>query len=109
MLNQFVVVGRIVNDLEIEKNGEKVTTSVKIAVPRSYKNINGEYDTDFLNIKLWNGVAENTVNYCKKGDLIGAKGRVQSENNSMELIADKITFLSSKKYEEVEEEEEEEE
>ncbi|MDD4644153.1 MAG: single-stranded DNA-binding protein, partial [Bacilli bacterium] len=77
-----------------------------VAVPRSYKNTNGEYETDFINCILWAGVAQNTTEYCKKGDLLGIKGRIQTrkiEDNPekpiyvTELIAEKITFLSSKK------------
>ena len=48
MLNQSVIVGRVVRDPELKEteNGNKVT-NLTLAVPRSYKNINGEYDTDF--------------------------------------------------------------
>lgn len=49
MLNQTVLVGRLVKDPELREtdNGNKVT-NITLAVPRSYKNINGEYDTDFI-------------------------------------------------------------
>lgn len=48
MLNQTVLVGRLVSDPELREteNGNKVT-NVTLAVPRSFKNVNGEYDTDF--------------------------------------------------------------
>ncbi len=48
MLNQSVIVGRVVRDPELKEteNGNKVT-NLTLAVPRSYKNVNGEYDTDF--------------------------------------------------------------
>lgn len=109
MLNQFVIVGRLVRDPELHEteNGKKVTT-ITVAVPRSYKNSNGEYETDFVNCVLWAGVAQNTTEYCKKGDLLGVKGRVQTRTVEKEekpvylteMIAEKITFLSSKKNEE---------
>jgi single-strand DNA-binding protein len=106
MLNQFVLVGRLVKDPELHEtdNGKKVST-ITLAVPRSYKNSNGEYETDFIRCILWAGVAQNTTEYCKKGDLLGVKGRVQTrtvekeEEKSIhltEMIAEKITFLSSK-------------
>lgn len=106
MLNNTVVVGRIVRDPELKEteNGKKVT-NITLAVPRSYKNIDGEYETDFIPCVLWSGIAENTVNYCKTGDLVGVKGRVQSRTYEIdetkhyvvELVAEKVTFLSSKK------------
>ena len=107
MLNQTVIVGRLVRDPELyeTENGNKVT-NITLAVPRSYKNVNGEYDTDFVPCVLWKGVAENTVEYCSKGDLLGVKGHVQTRDievdedvkrKLVEIVAEKVTFLSSKK------------
>ncbi len=106
MLNQSVIVGRLVKDPELHEteNGHKVT-SITLAVPRSYKNMDGEYDTDFISCTLWKGIAENASEYCHKGDLLGVKGRLQTRNieeednkkTVMELVAEKVTYLSSKK------------
>lgn len=107
MLNQTVIVGRLVKDPELyqTENGNNVT-SITLAVPRSYKNSNGEYDTDFISCVLWKGIAENAVEYCHKGDLLGVKGRIQSrsieidEDNKrqiVEVVAEKVTYLSSAK------------
>ena len=81
MLNQTVIVGRLVRDPELyeTENGNKVT-NITLAVPRSYKNVNGEYDTDFVPCVLWKGVAENTVEYCRKGDFLGVKSHVQTRD-----------------------------
>ncbi len=106
MLNQAILVGRIVYEPELREteNGNKIA-NVTLAVPRSFKNANGEYETDFISCVLWKGVAENTVEYCRKGDLVGVKGRIQTrvaelEDNQkkqfVEVVAEKVTFLSSK-------------
>lgn len=109
MLNQIVLVGRLVNGVEIEKEGDKNVAIMSLAIPRSYKNENGEYDTDFIDCILWNAIAENTSEYCRKGDIVGVKGRVQSRTiekedgtkaNKIEIVAEKVTFLSSKKSDE---------
>ena len=110
MLNQIVIVGRLVRDPELRQTeGGKKVTNITLAVPRSFKNINGEYDTDFISCVLWKGVAESTVEYCKKGDLVGIKGRIQTRDVELEdethkkyveVIAEKVTFLSSKKADE---------
>lgn len=104
MLNQVVLVGRLVKnpELQVTDNGKKVTT-ITLAVPRGYKNINGEYDTDFLDCTLWTNIAENTTEYCKSGDMIGVKGRIQTrvietedgKRKKTEIVADKISFLAS--------------
>lgn len=105
MLNQMVVVGRLVSDPELKEleSGKKVS-NLTLAVPRSYKNAEGEYDTDFVDCVLWSTVAENTAEYCRKGDLIGIKGRVETDlyekdgekHKSTKIVAEKVTFLSSK-------------
>ena len=108
MLNQAVLVGRIVREPELKETEKVNVTNITLAVPRSFKNQNGEYDTDFISCVLWKGVAENTVEYCKKGDLVGIKGRIQtrdveledeSHKKYVEVVAEKVTFLSSKRQE----------
>lgn len=106
MLNQSVIIGRLVKDPELYEtgNGNKVT-NITLAVPRSYKNVDGEYETDFISCTLWKGIAENATQYCRKGDLLGVKGRLQSRvveedeinKTVMEFVAEKVTYLSSKK------------
>lgn len=88
MLNQVVAVGRIYS---IE-NGELV-----MAVPRSFKNENGEYDTDYIDVRLSKSIEDNVSTYCEVGDLVGVRGRLESSINKMSVVADKVTFLSSRK------------
>ena len=112
MLNQIVIVGRLTQDPQIKELEEgRKASYITLAVPRSYKNADGVYETDFIECTLWNAIAENTVEYCKKGDLVGVKGRLQTnvvENEDgtktkyTDVIAEKITFLSSKKQDEEE-------
>ena len=107
MLNEVALVGRLTKDPEItDLEGGKKLASVVIAVPRMYKNSSGLYDTDYIRVTLWNGIALNTQEYCRCGDLIGIKGRIQVNNyvdaegknhSLLEIIAEKISFLSSKK------------
>ena len=97
MLNQVIAVGRLTKEVEIEKIDEKEISKITIAVPRSYKNLEGQYDTDFITCTLHQPIAGNTAEYCKKGDILGIKGRIQSDGDKMEIIAEKVTFLSSKK------------
>ena len=106
MNNTMFAVGRLTEDPKIEKtpNG-RVVSNITIAVPRTYKNENGEYDTDFLDCVFWGEIANNATKYCKKGDLVGVRGRL--ENNTFEvdgqnhkvskIIANKISFLSTRK------------
>ena len=106
MLNQVVIVGRLVKNPELKEteNGKKMTY-ITLAVPRSYKNQDGEYDTDFVDCILWTPIAESTTEYCHKGDLLGVKGRLQTSSYEkdgekkykLDVIAEKVTFLTTKK------------
>ena len=97
MNNMICLVGRLVSDPEINetKNGNKVT-NITLAVPRSYKNEEGIYETDFIPVRLWKGIAESTTEWCHKGDLIGVKGRLARLScEDLTIVAEKISFLAS--------------
>ena len=102
-----MLVGRLVKDPEVTKleNGKQYSY-ITVAIPRSFKNSEGVYETDFINCILWDMVAKNTAEYCKTGNILGIKGRIQSrtvENSDgtkkyfTDVIAEKVTFLSSNK------------
>ena len=110
MLNSVNIVGRLVQnpELKIDENGKKYSIIV-LAVPRSYKNEEGYYDTDFIDILLKNVVAINTCEYCRKGDAIGVVGRIENrfeEDKEKEesrkityVVADRVSFISACKKE----------
>ena len=104
MLNQVVLVGRLTRDIVVNKSDKGINVAtISLAIPRSFKNSEGLYDTDFVDCVAFDSIASNTSEYCKKGDIVGVKGRVQSrtienegkKENIMDIICEKITFLSS--------------
>lgn len=114
-MNQVVIVGRLTKDPEVKEleDGKKVS-NMTLAVQRSFKNEEGIYEADFINVNLWNGIAQNTAEYCKKGDIVGVKGRLQTSTYEdkesgdnkfrLDVVAEKVTFLSSKTKDEPESE-----
>jgi len=53
---------------------------------------------------LWSGIAEATVDYCKKGSIVGIKARIAQKDFMIdnkkvlsypEIIVEKITFISN--------------
>lgn len=107
MHNLIYLIGRLTKDPEkVKLESGKTVTTITVAVNRNFKNPDGIYDVDYIRCTLWNGIAESTCEYTQKGDLIGVKGRIQNNNYvdadnnkkySYEIIADKVSFLSSKK------------
>lgn len=108
-MNNVLLVGRLATEPKLEELQEdKKRMVIDIAVPRTFKNIEGLYETDFIRCVLWNGIAKNASQYCKIGDIIGIKGRIQvrsyedSESNKKyitEVIAQSLSFIASKKEE----------
>ena len=106
MLNQIILVGRLTKEVEIEEKENFKVAKINLAIPRSFKNSEGLYDTDFVQCIAFDNIGTNTKEYCNKGDIIGVKGRIQTRNIEkeggtkeyvMEIIAEKVTFLSSRK------------
>lgn len=108
MLNSVALVGRLTKDPEVKinKKTKKSRCFITLAVSRSYKNADGEYDADFIDVTVWDQMADNLAEYCHKGDLIGLRGRIETssyddENGEMKkstvVIAEKITYLTNKK------------
>ena len=110
MLNQVVLVGRLTSDPVIKEVQNNKVSNITLAVPRSYKNVSGEYETDFINCTLWQGIASNAKEYCKKGDIVGIRGRLEvniyekdeDKKYITNVIVEKLSFLSSNKPKEAE-------
>lgn len=94
MLNQVVLVGRLSNDIEIKENKKEL--DIVLSVTRRFKNSNEIYETDFITCKVYFDMANHVSEHCKKGDIIGVRGHLQVIDNTMVVIADKISFLTSK-------------
>lgn len=105
MYNYVFLVGRLVRDLEVRKteSGHEVAT-MTLAVSRPFKNPQtNQYETDFLNVSLWEPVVNNVAEYSHKGDLLALKGRIQVRKEehdgkniyTQQIVAERVIFLSS--------------
>lgn len=112
MINTLTVVGRLVSDPKIIETKNKKKAIITISVPRNFKDLNGIYKTDVIDCVIWAGGVQQVCELCKKGDLIGVKGRIQSSvtiddgttydetlKNELTIVAEKVTFLASRKEE----------
>ena len=105
-MNHVGLVGRVTKHPVLrELAGGKVQTSFSLAINRTYKNQNGEVDTDFVLCIAWGRLAETIVNHCGKGSLIGVSGRIQSRNYDKEdgtrvflteIVAEDVRFYQLK-------------
>ena len=60
MMNQVVMIGRIVKEPELKETEKGNLCNLTLAVARPYKNEEGVYETDFVDVTLWKSIAENT-------------------------------------------------
>ena len=101
MLNSVVLVGKIFDiSILIKDEYRKYMRKVTIAVPKPNLNKDGVEEVDLIECTLYGNIAENTAELCKKGDVIGVRGRIEKKFNENIVIAEKLTFLSTNKEEE---------
>lgn len=77
-MNNTYFIGRLVTDPELREteSGKKVV-NVTVAVPRSYKNKDGNYDADFIDCAFWDHNAEY-VSKMSKGNELAVQGRTET-------------------------------
>lgn len=104
MLNSVILIGRLAQDIKVKEvlDGKTVTT-MTLAVMRPFKNYDGQYDTDFIKISLWDTIAKQAYEHLTKGQLVAVHGRLQvnqipyiddKKMNIIEMIGEKLVFLS---------------
>lgn len=97
MLNQFYTVGRMMSDVIMIDNKR---ANVKLSVPSPIKNEDGDYECNTVEFLITGKMIDIISKNCKKGDLLGVKGFLTSQEIDgvmlPTLMTEKVTFLSSK-------------
>lgn len=104
-MNKAILIGNLTREPETRTtpNGIAVTTFT-VAVQRRFKQ-DGQQQADFLNVVTWRALAENCGKYLSKGSKVGVVGRIETRNYEdkngikryvTEIVADEVSFLSSK-------------
>ena len=86
-MNNVILVGRITSF-----EGDEVI----ISVTRNYKNEDGIYMSDSIPVRLSANIGEKMKEFCKIGDVIGVKGRLENRGEVV-VMAEKVSFVSPKK------------
>lgn len=105
-MNKVVLIGNLTRDPELSETPSGVAVcKFSIAVSRDYANADGNRETDFFNITVWRGRAENCGKYLKKGNKVAIVGSLQNRSyedkdgvkrNVTEIIASEVEFLTPK-------------
>ena len=105
-MNKVILVGNLTRDPELTETPSGVAVCrFAIAVSRDYANADGTRETDFFNITVWRGRAENCGKYLKKGNKVAIVGSLQTRSyedkdgikrNVTDVIANEVEFLTPK-------------
>lgn len=104
--NYVMLIGRLTNDVQVNvtSTGKKVS-NITLAVNRPFKTPQTDtYDTDFIDVTIWNELCDVASSYLKKGSLVAIKGRLTAtteklENgpviNRIQISGERVIMLSS--------------
>lgn len=103
MLNHIVLIGRLTKDPELRyTTSGKAVATMRLAVDRGTTNPQGEKETDFIDVVVWERQAETCANFLQKGRLIAVQGRLQirqyetqegQRREKAEVVASQVRFL----------------
>lgn len=105
-MNTVNLIGNLTRDPELRysQSGTAVA-SCNIAVQRRFKNQNGDYESDFINIKAFSKTAELLAEHFRKGSKLGITGNIQTgsyENQqgqkvyTTDVVVENLTFVERK-------------
>lgn len=78
-MNKVIMMGRIVNDLELKTTPTGVTTcNFRLAVDRRFQKKGEERKSDFFNVVAWRQTAEFITKWFAKGRMILIEGEMQT-------------------------------
>ena len=103
-MNKVILVGNLTRDPELSETPSGIAVCrFSIAVSRDYAGADGNRETDFFNITVWRGRAENCGKYLKKGNKVAIVGSLQNRSYDdkdgnkryvTDVIANEVEFLT---------------
>lgn len=78
-MNKIMLSGNLVKELEVRQTpANKSVGRSTIAVRKNFKNQEGKYDSDFINLVFWGKQCDYVSQYAKKGTKIEVAGRLET-------------------------------
>lgn len=106
-MNKFIGIGRTTKDIELSQTTSGISVAkFTLAIPRTFRNKDGEKEVDFINCVAWQKAAENIHKFVKKGDQLAIVGRVEvrsyeaqdkTKRYVTEVVVEEFEFLGGKK------------
>lgn len=105
-MNTIQLIGNLCKDVEVRYSASNKAIVENILGVRKDKKSNGQYESDFIRIVLFDHNAEFISKYAKKGDRLGIVGKLRVDNyqdkegnykTSTYVVVDKMELLTPKK------------
>jgi len=103
-VNKVILLGHATRDAELRYTGSgKAVASIRLATNRT---VGENEETQYHSVVCWEGLAETTSTYVKKGDPLYVEGRLQyrsfqdeegKERGVCEVVASDVQFLGRRK------------
>lgn len=78
-MNKVMLSGNLVKELEVRQTpSNKSVGRSTIAVRKNFKNQEGKYDSDFINLVFWGKQCDYVSQYAKKGAKIEVVGKLET-------------------------------
>jgi single-strand DNA-binding protein len=100
-VNKIILMGNVTRDAELRHTKtDKAVSNLRLATNRR---VAGEETTQYHTVVCWEGLAETTGAYVKKGDLLYVEGRLEyrtftdeegKERGAVEIVASDVQFLT---------------
>lgn len=103
MVNLVTVVGRLTNNVQLQKTASGISFArFNLACDRKKKDSSGNKQADFPSIKAFGKQAEFVAQYGRKGDVYGIIGHINTERREKDgrweyyegIVADSVQFVS---------------
>ena len=104
-MNKIIITGNLCKDIDLRYTPSNIAfVQNTVAVRNDYKNVNGKYDSEFINIVVWRQAAEFLSKYAVKGSKVLVEGRLTNRSYDKqdgtkgyitEVVAEKIELLNS--------------
>ena len=109
-MNKVILMGRLTRDPEVRytQTNNTMVSTFSLAVNRRFVRQGEERQADFINIVAWGKQAEFCSKYFKKGQQVGAIGRIQTRNWDddkgqkhyvTEVVAEEVYFADTRRTE----------
>ena len=108
-VNKVILIGNATRDAELRHTPSgKPVAGIRLATNRMVRTTSGERqeESQFHSVVCWDGLAETTSRYVKKGDPLYVEGRLSyrtytdsdgQTRGAVEIVASDVQFLSGRK------------